>query len=65
MSISNKIWDQCRQRKAERKKQERERRIIKALAARFAHQCMDDALARLPADASFELRRQVIREAME
>lgn len=74
------VQEQCSQRREERPilqslantfthkallRHRRQRDIIKMMVRDVELQCVDKALARLPADATLEMRRQVIREAKD
>ena len=51
-------------RRADAKAQHKSK-VLGSLIVRFNGICVDQALSRLPKSASFELRRQVIKEASE
>ncbi len=44
-------------------KARKDSKAINALVVDFSNRCVDQAVTRLPVNASWELRRQVIREA--
>ena len=46
-------------------RQRSESKKVKALIVDAENRCIDQALSRLPENASFELRRQMIREVKE
>lgn len=59
------ITQQMNQRKHERKVIKNMHARLDAIATDRAHSDVQQALARLPANASFALRRQVVSEALE